>query len=36
MTHLTKLDTVGKVRKKEVNEKAMIQIEKDIEKLKRE
>ena len=35
-THLTKLDTVGKVARKEKAEAALTQIEKDIEKLKRE
>jgi len=33
ITHITKLDTVGKVRKKESMEAELSQIEKDIEKL---
>jgi len=33
MTHLTKLDTVGKIRRKEQMESKLTQIEKDIEKL---
>jgi len=35
-THLTKLDTVGKTRRKEELESKLNQIEKDIEKLKRD
>lgn len=35
-THLTKLDSVGKIRRKEASETALVQIEKDIEKLKRD
>jgi hypothetical protein len=34
-THLTKLDTIGKVRRKEKYEAELTQIEKDIEKLNR-
>jgi len=34
-THLTKLDTLGKVKRKESNEKQLSQLEKDIEKLNR-
>jgi len=34
-THLTKLDTIGKVRRKEKYEAELSQIEKDIEKLNR-
>merc|ERR1712232_1475122 len=34
-THITKLDTVGKMRKKEKHESELQQIEKDIEKLNR-
>jgi len=34
-THITKLDTVGKVRRKEQYESTLAQIEKDIEKLNR-
>jgi len=34
-THITKLDTVGKVRRKEQYEATLSQIEKDIEKLNR-
>jgi len=33
ITHITKLDTVGKVKKKEAMEAELSQIEKDIEKL---
>jgi len=33
MTHLTKLDTVGKIRRKEQMEAKLTQIEKDIERL---
>jgi len=32
-THLTKLDTLGKIRRKETNEKELSQLEKDIEKI---
>lgn len=32
-THITKLDTIGKVRRKELYESSLSQIEKDIEKL---
>ena len=32
-THITKLDTIGKVRRKEQYEALLTQIEKDIEKL---
>jgi len=32
-THLTKLDTMGKIKRKEKNEAQLAQIEKDIEKL---
>lgn len=35
-THLTKLDTVGKITRKEHHEKSLMQIEKDIDKLKRQ
>jgi len=35
-THMTKLDTVGKIKRKEQHEQALTQIEKDIEKIKRE
>merc|ERR1712072_932862 len=34
-THLTKLDTIGKVKRKEKYEAELSQIEKDIEKLNR-
>lgn len=34
-THLTKLDTVGKIKRKEAHEAVLGQIEKDIEKLNR-
>jgi len=34
-THLTKLDTIGKVKRKEKYEAELQQIEKDIEKLNR-
>jgi len=34
-THLTKLDTIGKIKRKEKHESALTQIEKDIEKLNR-
>merc|ERR1719217_1345106 len=34
-THLTKLDTIGKVKRKEKYEAELTQIEKDIEKLNR-
>lgn len=33
---MTKLDTVGKIKRKEVHEAGLTQIEKDIEKIKRE
>lgn len=35
-THLTKLDTVGKIARKERNETALTQIEKDIDQVKRQ
>merc|ERR1712194_802149 len=35
-THLTKLDTVGKIKRKEKQEKELTEIEQGIEKLKRE
>lgn len=35
-THITKLDTVGKIKKKERHESTLTQIEKDIEKIKRD
>ncbi|CAD7956496.1 unnamed protein product [Amoebophrya sp. A25] len=34
--HLTKLDTVGKMRRKEQQEKLLTQLEKDIEKMKKD
>jgi len=34
--HLTKLDTVGKMRRKEQQEKMLTQLEKDIERIKKE
>jgi len=34
-THLTKLDTIGKIKRKETYEAALTQIEKDIEKMNR-
>lgn len=34
-THLTKLDTIGKIKRKEKHETELAQIEKDIEKLNR-
>merc|ERR1712139_582931 len=34
-THLTKLDTIGKVKRKEMFESQLSQIEKDIERLNR-
>lgn len=36
ITHMTKLDTVGKIRRKEGYEAELSQIEKDIEKLNRQ
>jgi len=35
-THLTKLDTLGKIRRKEQNEKELAQLEKDIQKMNKQ
>lgn len=35
-THLTKLDTLGKIRRKEVNEKELAQLEKDMQKISKQ
>jgi len=35
-THLTKLDTLGKIRRKEMNEKELAQLEKDMQKISKQ